>query len=41
MLRYVVVVARRDVTFLDDVKALLTELNSDGARVIGTVFNDF
>lgn len=41
LLRYALVVARRDVTFVKDVRTLLTELASDGAFVLGTVYNDF
>jgi len=39
LMRYAIIVARRNVTLLADVKALANELNSDGVRVIGTVFN--
>lgn len=41
LLRYVVVTVRRDLTYVDDIKALINELTGDGARVIGTVYNDF
>jgi protein-tyrosine kinase len=37
---YAVIVARRDKTFTADIKTLSSQLESDGARVIGTVLND-
>ncbi|WP_337188884.1 AAA family ATPase [Phenylobacterium sp.] len=36
---YAVIVARRGITFLDDVSLLSEQLAQDGVRVIGTVFN--
>lgn len=41
LMRHVLIVARRDVTFVNDVKALIQELSSDGAEIVGTVYNDF
>jgi protein-tyrosine kinase len=41
LLRHVAIVARRDTTYVKDIKAMMTELQSDGARVIGTIYNDF
>lgn len=38
---YALVVARRDRTFVKDVRALLDELSADGAETIGTYLNDF
>ena len=37
--RYALVVGKRDVTFVDDVKQLIDELNSDLVSVIGTFLN--
>ena len=37
---YSLIVARRDLTYADDVSTLARELASDGALVIGTLFND-
>lgn len=41
VMRYALVVARKDVTFLSDVNTLISELISDQVNVIGTVYNDF
>lgn len=41
VVRYAMVVARKDVTFLSDVNTLVSELSGDGVRVIGSVFNAF
>ena len=40
-LGYSMVVTRRDWTRVNDVKTLMEQLHSDGAKVIGTVLNDF
>lgn len=37
---YSLVVARRDKTFVNDVKTLVSQLRDDHARVVGTVLND-
>ena len=37
---YSLIVARRNVTFVDDVKTLATQLEADHARVVGTVLNE-
>ena len=37
---YSVVVAKRDVSFLNDVASLASQLQEDGARVVGTVLNE-
>jgi capsular exopolysaccharide synthesis family protein len=39
VVRYSLIVARKDVTFVDDVKTLIGQLAADDVRVIGTVFN--
>ncbi|MDG5489258.1 CpsD/CapB family tyrosine-protein kinase [Sphingomonas sp. BGYR3] len=39
VVRYVLIVARRDVSFVDDLSTLVTQLNGDGAMVIGSVMN--
>jgi capsular exopolysaccharide synthesis family protein len=41
VLGYSMVVTRRDWTRVNDVKTLMEQLQSDGAKVIGTVLNDF
>ncbi|MEO6092972.1 MAG: CpsD/CapB family tyrosine-protein kinase [Novosphingobium sp.] len=41
VMRYALVVARKDVTFIEDVNTLVSELASDSAQVIGAVYNDF
>lgn len=41
VLGYSMVVTRRDWTRVNDVKTLMDQLQSDGAKVIGTVLNDF
>ena len=41
VMRYALVVARKNVTFTADVNTLISELTSDSAQVIGTVYNDF
>jgi receptor protein-tyrosine kinase len=38
---YAMVVARRDQTFVKDIKVLLDELAADGAQPVGTYLNDF
>ena len=38
---YALLVARRDRTFVKDVRVLLDELTADGAEAIGTYLNDF
>lgn len=38
---YALVVTRRDLTFVKDVRVLLDELAADGAEPIGTYLNDF
>lgn len=38
---YALVVAKRDLTFVKDVAALLDELAADGAEAIGTYLNDY
>jgi capsular exopolysaccharide synthesis family protein len=37
---YSLIVTRRNVTYVDDVKTLAAQLEADHARVIGTVLND-
>lgn len=37
---YSLVVARRNITFVDDIKTLIGQLHADHARVIGTVLNE-
>jgi Mrp family chromosome partitioning ATPase len=37
---YSVVVAKRNVSFLNDIASLASQLQEDGARVIGTVLNE-
>jgi protein-tyrosine kinase len=37
---YSVIVTRRNVTFVDDVKTLVNQLEADHARVVGTVLNE-
>jgi protein-tyrosine kinase len=37
---YSLIVARRDLTYVDDVKTLATQLAADHARVVGCVLND-
>ncbi|HEY7900237.1 MAG TPA: CpsD/CapB family tyrosine-protein kinase [Caulobacteraceae bacterium] len=39
VVRYALVAARKDRTFVDDVKTLIGQLESDDVKVIGTVFN--
>ena len=39
VVRYSLVVARKDKTFVSDVKTLVGQLESDDVKVIGTVFN--
>jgi len=39
--RYALIVARRDVTFVSDVKLLSKEIEDDRGNVIGTFLNDF
>jgi capsular exopolysaccharide synthesis family protein len=39
VVRYSLIVARKDITFIDDVKTLISQLEADDVRVIGTVFN--
>ncbi|HEY2481072.1 MAG TPA: CpsD/CapB family tyrosine-protein kinase [Caulobacteraceae bacterium] len=39
VVRYSLVVARKDRTFVDDVKLFVGQLESDNVKVIGTVFN--
>ena len=41
VVRYAMVVTRRNETFIKDVEALLDELGADGVNVIGTYLNDF
>lgn len=41
LLRYAAVVARKDTTYLGDLKALISELQMDGARVVGSIYNAF
>ena len=41
VLRYALVVARKNVTFTADVNTLISELISDQVNVIGSVYNDF
>jgi receptor protein-tyrosine kinase len=41
LLRYALIVARRDTTLLSDVKTLMSELKLDGVRIIGSVYNAF
>jgi capsular exopolysaccharide synthesis family protein len=41
VLGYSMIVTRRDWTRVNDVKVLIDQLQSDGAKVIGTVLNDF
>jgi protein-tyrosine kinase len=41
VLGYSMIVTRRDWTRVADVKTLIEQLQSDGAKVIGTVLNDF
>jgi capsular exopolysaccharide synthesis family protein len=41
VLGYGMIVTRRDWTRVDDVKTLIGQLQADGAKVIGTVLNDF
>lgn len=41
LMRDVLIIARRDVSFIKDLKAMTDELRSDGARILGTVYNDF
>lgn len=38
---YALIVAKRDLTFVKDVKILLDELVADGAEAIGTYLNDY
>lgn len=40
ILRYAIVVARRNVSFLSDIKLLIRELEGSGATVIGTFLSD-
>lgn len=40
ILRYAMVVARRNVSFLSDIKLLVRQLEGSGATVIGTFLND-
>jgi capsular exopolysaccharide synthesis family protein len=39
VVRYSMIVARKDRTYVDDVKILIGQLESDDVKVIGTVFN--
>lgn len=39
VVRYSLIVARKDKTFVDDMKTLIGQLESDDVKVIGTVFN--
>jgi len=39
VVRYSLIVARKDKTFVDDVKTLVGQLEADDVKVIGTVFN--
>ncbi|MGH7024043.1 MAG: CpsD/CapB family tyrosine-protein kinase [Caulobacteraceae bacterium] len=39
VVRYSLIVARKDRTFVDDVKTLVGQLEADDVKVIGTVFN--
>jgi protein-tyrosine kinase len=39
--RYALIVARRDVSFVSDIKLLAGEIETDRAQVIGTFLNDF
>lgn len=41
VLGYSMIVTRRDWTRVDDVKTLIGQIQADGAKVIGTVLNDF
>jgi protein-tyrosine kinase len=38
LMRYALVVARRDSTFISDLKTLIDDLMSDGVRVIGSIY---
>ena len=40
MAGYGIIVAKRDVTFVNDVKILANQLRDDRARVVGTVLNE-
>ena len=39
VMRYALIVAKRDVTYVDDIKRLIQELNSDRVSVVGTFLN--
>ena len=39
VMRYALIVVKRDVTYVDDVKRLIQELNSDRVSVVGTFLN--
>lgn len=41
ILRYAMIVAARNVSFVGDVKTLIADLQADRAKVIGTFLNDF
>jgi capsular exopolysaccharide synthesis family protein len=41
VLGYSMIVTRRDLTRVDDVKTLVGQIQADGGKVIGTVLNDF
>ncbi|MCT2398406.1 CpsD/CapB family tyrosine-protein kinase [Novosphingobium mangrovi (ex Huang et al. 2023)] len=41
IVRHCVVVARKDVSYVSDIKTLIDELKSDKVNVIGTVLNEF
>ena len=41
LLRYALIVARKDTTLIADAKTLVNELTLDGARVVGSVYNAF
>ncbi len=40
LIGYSLIVARRNVTYVDDVKTLVSQLEADRARVVGTVLNE-
>jgi len=41
LLRYALIVARKDTTLIADAKTLVNELTLDGVRVVGSVYNAF
>lgn len=41
VVRHAIIVARKDVTYVSDVRTLIDELQSDTVNVVGTVYNEY